>query len=50
MVVFITACLAVFVLAFFTMIAVMAIRVEKRILELVDVVESKVTRLYGQNE
>jgi hypothetical protein len=48
--VFITACLAVFVLAFFTMIAVTAIRVEKHVLDLVDLVEPKVTKLYSQNE
>ena len=48
--VFITACLALFALAFFTMIAVTAIRLEKNIVDLVDLVEARVTRLYGQNE
>ena len=47
---FITACLTVFVLAFFTMIAVTAIRIEKRIVDTVDLVESRVTKLYSQNE
>lgn len=46
---FITGCLAIFLIVFCTMIAVAIIRIEKNILDLVDIVESKVTKLYGQD-
>ena len=46
--VFVTTCLAVFVLAFLTMICIQVIRLEKRVDEMSELVEEKVTKLYTQ--
>jgi hypothetical protein len=50
MVSFITACLTVFVLAFLVMLCIQAIRIEKHITDLVDLAQSKVTKLYEQTD
>lgn len=45
---FVLGCLVFFVAAFLMMLCVQALRIEKTILDTVENVEAKVTRLYNQ--